>query len=127
MKIVLILLFAVIFFGCQTDPVSPKLGDEFGIDYNESLQIEKQNLNIKFIEVLEDSRCPEGAECVWEGNAKVKFEVNSKEIILNTYRLEPNEAEVEGYKIKLISVYPYPKINEEIKPDNYKCKVIVFQ
>jgi len=34
------------------------------------------NVSIKLLEVLEDSRCPSDVTCIWAGQAKVKVEVN---------------------------------------------------
>ena len=55
----------------------------------ENKTVMKEKIKISFVEVIEDSRCPKGVNCVWAGNAKVKvtaavgrgaaqtFEINS--------------------------------------------------
>jgi len=121
---ILALLFIFILFGCESDLVNPKLNEEFEIKYGESLKIENENLKIKFLSVISDSRCPEGAICKWAGNAEIKFQVNSEEIILNTF-LKPNEKEVSGYLVKLLQVSPLPKENQQIRFQDYKCKIII--
>lgn len=75
-------------------------------------QAGRGKLNIRFISVLEDSRCPVRAVCVWAGNAKVRIDVSirhrqKKTIELNT-GLDPRTVEFEGYQFKLVSVTPRP-------------------
>jgi hypothetical protein len=126
MKNILVFLIAYILFGCQpkSDPIGPKLGDEFELRFGQTVHIQDQNLSIEFASVTEDSRCPEGAICKWQGNAKVAIQVNEKDLILNT-TLEPKEIEYSGYRIELISVSPYPKINEKIKQADYKIILVI--
>jgi hypothetical protein len=75
-------------------------------------------IKIKFLDVIEDSRCPKSKVCVWAGNAKVKiqafagrrastFEINSN--------LSPQVATINGYEIRLESLEPRPDIKG--KPD----------
>ena len=124
MKRIIIVLFLFIFVGCESEIVNPKLNEEFEIKYGDSKKIESEDLNIKFLSVISDSRCPEGMACQWPGNAEIKFQINSEEIILNTF-LEPKEKEVSKYKIKLLRVLPIPKQNQETNLNEYTCKIIV--
>ena len=68
-------------------------------------------IKIKFLDVIEDSRCPKGQTCIWAGNAKVQvqvfagrrastFEINSS--------LSPQTATIGGYEIRLESLDPRP-------------------
>lgn len=121
-----ILIISTLLFSCNYSKtsVSPNIDDEFEIKYGQTRILGIHNLTIRFIAVLEDSRCPIGLECVWEGNAEIKIEVNQKTFRLNT-TLEPKELEFMDYKIRLISVYPYPVENEVINPDEYKIKLLI--
>ena len=100
------------------------LGKEFGLNYGQSKTLNSYVLTIKFKDVIEDSRCPEGALCVWEGNAKVAIEISQNEYFLNT-TLEPKEIIYGEFKVKLVSVSPHPKINEQIATKDYKINLIV--
>lgn len=68
-------------------------------------------IKIKFLDVLDDSRCPKGQTCVWAGNAKVKIQVFSGRrasvFEINT-NLSPQIATIGGYEIKLDSLEPRP-------------------
>ena len=61
--------------GCD-DPVSINLNEEFYPSPGQKAVINSSGLEITFNRVLEDSRCPKGVECVWEGNGRVEISVN---------------------------------------------------
>ena len=71
-----------------------------------------KGLKIHFIEVLDDSRCPEGKVCVWAGNAKVKLTLaikrkRAKDFELNS-NLDPTSIDYQGYRIKFVSLTRRP-------------------
>lgn len=84
-------------FAKGTQELQMKVGDQKTAD--------RGRLTIKFVSVVEDSRCPLGAQCIWAGNAKIKVAVSKgkmapKLIDLNT-GLEPNSVKIYGYTISL--------------------------
>ena len=93
--------------------------------------VEVNNLEITFIGVLEDSRCPVDVTCIWEGNAKVELAVgvvNSDaptiQLVLNT-ATEPRYGDTYGQRITLRSVRPDPVSNTPIPPDTYEVHLKV--
>jgi hypothetical protein len=80
------------------------------------------SLKIKFLTVVEDSRCPKGTQCIWAGNAKVKLRVSdrqrSKIFDLNTAKGDQTYT-FEGYQIRLVKVEPSPVVNEHIRRGEY--------
>ena len=88
----------------------------------------RSKLKIKFVSV-EDSRCPQGVDCIWAGNAKVTIKVTnrkgeSKTFDLNT-NLETKAVKFDGYEIKLGSVTPYPKANVPNNANGYTASFTV--
>jgi hypothetical protein len=73
-------------------------------------------ITVKFIAVIEDSRCPRGTQCVWAGNAKVKIGL-SKGRKAKTVELDSNVGntlvQFQGYGIKFVSLRPEP--GEKVK------------
>lgn len=72
-------------------------------------------LAIKLVSVVEDSRCPINAQCVWAGNAKIKIAVSKgkmapKTIELNS-GLKPDSIIIYGYEIKFVDLSPHPGEN----------------
>jgi len=68
------LLLSAISCKQSTNPTGPKIGEEFDLKYGQSTQVQAHDIiSIKFQTVGEDSHCPKGADCLWEGNAKIIF------------------------------------------------------
>src|SRR5882672_10036739 len=53
-----------------------RLGREFKLRARHQVTLKREGLQIKFVEVKEDSRCPADVKCVWAGNAAVRLEVS---------------------------------------------------
>src|SRR5688500_18294200 len=72
-------LLASVYAGCNggAAPVSipggpsVALGQEFTLGPGESVSLADGVLSVRFERVTEDSRCPRGVNCVWEGDAVV--------------------------------------------------------
>lgn len=73
---------------------------------------------------VEDSRCPNGANCFWEGNAAVHLKLTNQSqeefIVLNTFDNMLRDTALMGYEIKLGKVKPYPSLDETISFSDYK-------
>jgi hypothetical protein len=87
------------------------------VKFNEKVFFEQGKLTLHFREVLEDSRCPDGVVCIWEGNGKILVSVSQEgkeplEVTLNTSGKEgmSKEAVAFDYLIKLDSLDPYPTV-----------------
>ena len=81
--------------------------------------------NFKFLSVVEDSRCPEGVDCIWEGNARLQLQMsltktnNNLEIFELNTNLEPQSFLIEGYEIKILGLVPKPNVNLRIEQEDY--------
>ncbi|MCH2489990.1 MAG: hypothetical protein MK211_07555 [Flavobacteriales bacterium] len=68
------LLFVSITFAQEETPVDvPKIAVK--IPLGETVQI--ADVTIRFVEVLEDSRCPTNVTCVWAGEARIVLEMSA--------------------------------------------------
>lgn len=69
-------------------------------------------ITIKFISVVEDSRCPVGVDCIWAGNAKIKIALKKGKKAATSFELnstlKPEVVEYEGYDIRLADLTPRP-------------------
>lgn len=52
--------------------------EENSVKINASTFFKRSKITVRFIDVVEDSRCPPDAACIWAGNAKIKLEVSYK-------------------------------------------------
>jgi hypothetical protein len=53
----------------QTGEIKAILGQEFKLPIGQTAAIASENLTIRFLEVVSDSRCPLNVTCIWEGRA----------------------------------------------------------
>lgn len=49
------------------------MGKEFTLPLGRAIPMAGKNYSIIFEKVLEDSRCPTGVTCIWEGNARIQL------------------------------------------------------
>ncbi len=76
-------------------------------------------LKITPIEIVEDSRCPEGTQCIWAGRViiKTKFDFgDNKTMETDVEAGKPVDAF--GFRVTLYNVMPSKKI-DSIKPEDY--------
>lgn len=133
-KIVLFALVGIVLAsGCiQQETVKANIGAPFQLMSWQEALIESESLRIKFLNVTEDSRCPTGVQCVWEGRATVAIGIDKggqvQEIGLTLGAGNDNDAEegFNGYEVRLIALEPYPKAGSKIAPSEYIATFIVF-
>lgn len=129
--IIAVPLLALMLMGFAHDPQSSgnvALGQEFKIKNGKEAVVRGEKLSIK-VQSVSDSRCATGATCIWAGNGEVVIKVakeNKKQVVakLNT-STEPKEIAYRGFRIKLIALSPYPRINQSIDPKNYEATMLV--
>lgn len=127
----LLILFLFTFVSCEeivTDKTFP-LGKEFSLRMNELTTSADGRYILKITEV-DDSRCPELVQCVWEGEVVIKgewshnkdkstFEVHS---VLKTQDKQP-----EGVTIRIIDASPYPKYGTDTKPEELVITLLISE
>lgn len=92
-------------------------------------KVEGGALRIAFERVSEDSRCPEGVQCIQQGNARAHFAVTNRrgecvEFELNT-SAEPSEYRFGEYAIRLAKLAPHPTADGRPAPRGYRATVVV--
>jgi len=111
--------------GCDGNqaPVTVGLGEVFTIGVGQSAQIPGEDMEVTFIEVIGDSRCPQNANCIWEGVAssyiKITHEGVDYSIVLNQPGLTEQASEIFIDYTLTYSLNPYPREGEEIPPKDY--------
>ena len=113
-----------------TDDTKVSLGEEFSLSLDQSVMITGEDLGIKFVEITEDSRCPKGATCVWEGRVTALVEISTDGSIQQLELTEPGLTSAparetfEQYEITY-KVEPYPEVGKEISADEYQLLITV--
>ena len=120
-KAILFLLLTVVFGSFQI--VYAQTNQQLELKINEQKTVENTKLTIKFVSVLEDSRCPEGVNCIQAGNAKVQIIIKKSKGASKTFELNTNGEQTdvlfEGYKIKFVGLTPTPNANIRINCNEY--------
>ena len=125
----LILLSATL-SGCGLSPGKTAApGEQFTLAIGETENIRGENLKVTFKSVLEDSRYPTGATCVWEGRATSQVTIVSN----NTTQVELTEPGLTaspyqyafGNYVIFFHLEPYPEIGKQITPDQYRLTMAI--
>lgn len=134
MLIVQFFIFAVMVFsgplsGSAAEPVQKTR--EVVVALGKTKVDRQSKIRVEFLEMLEDSRCPTGVNCIWAGNAKVKVRLSKKGetakiVELDTMNIEKSIV-FAGYEIKLAGVTPYPKSGVETKKSDYKLVLSISE
>jgi hypothetical protein len=116
----------------QTGSLFINIGCPFQLKVGWEGHIEKENINIKLLNVTEDSRCPVGMQCKWEGQIAILLNIteNGKDLgnfsLINKALNQDDSTKNFGeYSIKSEKVEPYPNSNEKTELSNYIVTLIV--
>lgn len=86
-------------------------------------------LNLTFIGVTKDSRCPAAALCITSGEATLQFafSANSRTASqeLQLYHPDNRHTDYEGFTIEVETLAPYPITFNSIRPEDYRVTVKV--
>ena len=132
MKILFIIFIGILLFGCNNENVTTDnliYNDTIIIPHGKLFHNDENNVSIYLDSVLYDSRCPLGFECMWEGNAKVRFKFISNhtesDILLNTYSQFTRDTTIKGYKITMVSLAPFPRSGVKTEQKEYKATMVI--
>lgn len=136
---ILLLLISIIAFSCERDSYITsgvdiekdlnKVSDSLivKIKYSEEVKLSK-NLALKFDALLEDSRCPINAMCIWAGRAKIMLFVKDgdggKFMELNT-AAGINHDVYDKYDFRLQNLSPYPDTTVPFDIKAYVAEIVI--
>ncbi|MEO6731807.1 MAG: hypothetical protein ABIN01_11380 [Ferruginibacter sp.] len=125
-----ILVVLIIISSCRKQP--PALNENFiSVNKCQSFTKEGNTITCCVDSVIQDSRCPIGAMCIWQGIAVGRFLVKSNNenhvITLATSEFPPytRDTIVAGYKIEFINLLPQKEISKSFNYDDYIAEVKV--
>jgi hypothetical protein len=128
------LAFLAIVFAASScgglDNSQVRLSEEFCLSIGQHAFITGENLEVRFKEVIEDSRCPRGVTCIWAGRVTCMIELthasSSYRMVLTESGLtnEYSRERYEGYELAF-HVTPYPEVSKKIPRDAYRLHLII--
>ena len=104
------------------------------LNFGESVQFE--DIRLKFVEVVQDSRCPKAVQCIWAGEVIVLVDVfkngnkvEQKKLTINpTFSLKKqlgNLFSSEEISVYGFNVLPYPVSSNKIPMEDYYIQLDV--
>ncbi len=127
----ILILAALLLVGSACQPgVKAGLGEEVSLAIGQSVSITGENLRVSFKGVSEDSRCPTGATCVWQGRVICLVKVSQGGAAYLLSFIQPGltdqsaEQDFLGYRFAF-SVEPYPEVGKEIASSQYRLLLTV--
>jgi hypothetical protein len=122
-----IIVLSFFLTGCQ-DTVNR--GEEVSLRIGQCVSIEGEDLHITFAAVSGDSRCPEGAVCIWAGEVTCSMEIEQDDRtsfldllypgLTDTYSELTYKNHTYTYKVE-----PYPETDETIAESEYRLILTV--
>lgn len=103
-------------------------GEPFELALGQTAEIRGLGERIRFVSVEEDSRCPEGVQCIVAGKARILLEVSGggepATVELGTAG-GTADAVQDGQTIRLLELMPHPSSKRSIQPADYRARLVV--
>lgn len=124
-----LILFPAVLLGCGSAQ-SVSLDVPFTLSPGEQVTVPECGATMTFDRVREDSRCPSGVACVWEGDAIVMLTLEQgaerTELALHTARHPgPTEAAIGSCRVELVTLAPEPRSGSRIQAQKYRARLLV--
>jgi len=129
-KVTIVLALIFFMFGCAKEEEQQH---SFDLETEKEFKIDQiyftpdQAVEFTIDEII-DSRCPEGATCVWQGEARVHL-LFEKPVVgtidLSTY--DKLKDTISNYEVQLIKVTPHPILDKQYELEDYKVKLKITQ
>lgn len=124
-----ILLLVVLGFSCTKKDDGTQ--GVVNLKVNDCFEKFQEDARICLDSVFNDSRCPTGLECVWEGDAIGAFTLTKTENItrfnLHANHKFQNDTLIDAITIKLLNISPYPIADQKIDSNNYEVEISVAE
>ena len=99
--------------------------DKFQLRPNQTVS-EPNNVDVKFLNVTDDSRCPSDVTCIWQGKSTITVNVIKSGQNVGNYNLTSGLGDKnatvqisDGYFLQLTKIEPYPKSGTKIPLSDY--------
>jgi hypothetical protein len=108
------------------DPLTVKLNENFKLRLGlfAAFNDGGRDIAVRFESLNDDSRCPLGVQCGWEGDAAINVTLMANNVsytgeLHTSAAVGPQVITLEGYDIRLVELTPYPVATRTIDPGEY--------
>jgi len=120
-------LALIALLACSSTVTAP-VNEDFTLTVGESIAVQGTPITIRFLGVLEDSRCPVNADCIWAGNARVELELRGLDapatLSLNSFN-GAKEVVYGSYRVRLVELVPVPTTAGPLPQRDYRATLRV--
>ena len=113
----------VLAFGVTPLGAAAQRTESVRIQINKEKRFARSGLRVRFVELVEDSRCPADVNCIWAGNARIKVRVakngHTEDIVLDTNGAKQYATTADGHSIKFVGLTPSPRSTIRINRNGY--------
>jgi hypothetical protein len=113
-------LVAVALAACGRGGAAATLDAPIQLAPGESAVFDAEDLQVKFLGISSDSRCPTDVACVWAGEVLVRLALRKDSRTKELAIKETEQLPVEGYSVKVLQVLPARKSSQPIAPADYR-------
>jgi hypothetical protein len=116
--------------GCsKSEVVQVDPGTEFSLSVGQVGVLTGEDIQIEFVEVISDSRCPTGATCIWAGEASCLIEITDdastySKVLTQPGHSTPSTTDYAEYEIAY-DILPYPELGKEIETKEYRLQLTI--
>ena len=129
----LLIALCVTVMSCEDDVLDGplKIGETTTFYYEIPCPDANEQFVVVFDQLIQDSRCGTGLECIWEGIGIIKLtkttDAETADITLSTFDWEEysNSRVVDGLRFTLVSLKPHPKGEKPTEAANYSAEVLI--
>lgn len=106
------------------DPVDTTMDSDFTLRVGQTARVSSEDIEITFLSVASDSRCPKGEMCVWAGDAVLQISVRFRGQEFGQYELHTNEREGAAasfgeFHVRLVALSPAAIAEKTIAANEY--------
>lgn len=122
MKLLFLSLILTLAFGALVQ-TNAQTAQKINVLVGKQKKASRSKIAVKFVSLIEDSRCPDDVNCIQAGNARIKVTVSKPGSAPVTFEANTNLGAkgdtYEGYAIYLIDLTPIPSANVRINRNAY--------
>lgn len=102
------------------------LDDTVTVRLGQRAMTDDRSVQLSYVRLVSESRCPANAICVWQGDAAVQLRAEAVGVAVDTTihtALDPKIIAVGANQISLLEVQPYPGTSSSQKPGYIVARV----
>jgi hypothetical protein len=126
----LVLIAASSLVACAGRPadLGAAIGQDLVMQPGQKAVLAAESLELRFVKVVNDSRCTTGVTCIWAGEVsslvELSYQGQKQNMVLTQSGSSPAETIFLDYKLSF-NVEPYPEAGKPIKDADYRLHLVI--